>query len=207
MCIHIIYTRKKEQWETQHYLLVSSTLALSVAYICVGIAWKQTNTCASSNIMVLLHNSFAIPMKYQQSTVMAQSQYIRTQIPYTLQVKRVERAIGWLWNWPKGGSAGNKQWLLRQWKRKQYRISQQEELHGCHERYLGARSDVCRDMLPGVDQGQFVLSVWSLPFGPGRDFHQSVIHSWEDGVPEHRVQVSLATLPLQQASSPWWNAK
>lgn len=130
--------------------------------------------------MVLLHNSFAIPMKYQQSTVMAQSQYIRTHIPYSLQVKCVEHAIGWLWNWPKGGSAGNKQWLLRQWKGKQYRISQQEGLHGCHEGYLGIRSDVYRDMLPGVDQGHFILSVWSLPFGPRCDFHQcySQLRRW-----------------------------
>ena len=158
--------------------------------------------------MVLLHNSFAIPMKYhQQSTAIAQSQYICTQIPCTLQVKCLEHAISWLWNCPKGGSAGNKQWLLRQWKGKQYRASQQEGLHGCHEGYLGIRSDVCRVMLPGVDQGEFILSVWSLPFSLSHDFCQSVIHSWEDGVPEHTVQPSLATLLLHRASSPWWNTK
>lgn len=158
--------------------------------------------------MVLLHNSFAIPMKYhQQSTALAQSQYICTQIPYTLQVKCLEHAIGGLWNWPKGGPAENKQGLSRQWKGRQYRISQQEGLHGCHGGYLAIRSDVCRDMLPAVDQGDLVLSVWSLPFGPSHDFCESIIHSGEGGVPEHTVWRSLATLPLHQASSPWWNTR
>lgn len=157
--------------------------------------------------MVLLHNSFAIPMKYhQQSTAMAQSQHICTQIPYTLQVKCLEYAISWLWNWPKGGSAENKQWLLRQWKGKQHRVSQQERLPSSHEGHLGIRSDACRDMLPGVDHGDFTLSVWSLPFGPSHDFYQSVIHSGEYGVPKHTVQPTLATVPLHQ-DSPWWNTK
>lgn len=127
---------------------------------------NKRNTCASSNNMVLLHNSFAIPVKYhQQSIAMAQSQYICTQIPYTLQAKCLEHVIGWLWNWPRGGSTGNEQWLLRQWKGKQYRVSQQEGPHGCHEGYLLVSSDVCRDMVLGLDQGDFILRVWSLPFG------------------------------------------
>jgi len=60
---------------------------------------KKPNTCASSNNMVLLHNRFAIPVKYhQRSTAMAQSQQICTQIPYMPQVKCLEHAISWLWN-------------------------------------------------------------------------------------------------------------
>lgn len=47
MCTHSAWNisstfAKTEQWETQHHLLVSATLAYSVFCTDVGITWKQT---------------------------------------------------------------------------------------------------------------------------------------------------------------------
>lgn len=92
-------------------------------------------------------------------------------------------------------SAGKKQWLLRQWKGKRYKISPWEGVHGYYEEYMGVGNDVCRDMIWGVDQGNCILSVGFLPIGPSHDFCQSIIPSWEDSVPKHTALHSLA-IPL-----------
>lgn len=104
-------------------------------------------------------------------------------------------------------SAQKKQWFLRQWKGKQYKTSPWEGLHGYYEEHMGVGNYVCRDMIWGVDQGNCIWSVRILPIGPSHDFCQSVIPSWEDGVPKHTPQHSLATslytrlLPLDETQS------
>lgn len=62
-------------------------------------------------------------------------------------------------------------------------------------RICGVGNDVCRGMIWGVDQGNCILSVGFLPIGPSHDFCQSIIPSWEDGVPKHTALHSLA-IPL-----------
>lgn len=165
----------------------------------------KPNMYASLNNMVLLHNSFAIPMKYhQQLRMMAKSQHICTQIPYMLQVKCLEHAISWLWNWPEGEQHERR--LLRPWKGRWYKVSPWEGLHGYCRIY------VCwKWCMQGYDMrsrpGQLHFESMVSSHWPHHEFFQSVIPSWEDGCAQAHSRAQLGYTTLHQASSPWWNLK